>query len=221
MFVTRFRIVALALLGIASPLAAFKNAHPAGFPRNLAIIQDIRGQASLITLVEMQSELESILHIPDLEIEWRALDEATYNEVFDRLVVVRLQGNCTMAGAGAPDLKTRTLGFAHISDGDILPFADIDCNRIRDVVESAVSGEGPMNKEMLLGRALGRVLAHELYHILTRSTTHAYTGVAKPLLTPQDLVRPRLVMDESSLEAIEQAITPMPVEPTSQIVDTN
>jgi hypothetical protein len=37
------------------------------------------------------------------------------------------------------------------------------------------------------GRALARVLSHELYHVLARTTGHAREGVAKPSLAGADL----------------------------------
>jgi hypothetical protein len=39
-----------------------------------------------------------------------------------------------------------------------------------------------------MGRALGRVLAHELYHIFANTTRHAADGVGKPAYSVADLL---------------------------------
>jgi hypothetical protein len=45
---------------------------------------------------------------------------------------------------------------------------------------------------MLVGRVLGRVVAHELLHILTRSVQHGREGVNKSSFTVKELTGPSL-----------------------------
>ncbi len=68
-------------------------------------------------------------------------------------------------------------------------------------------------REGAYGRALGRVLAHELYHIFGNTTHHASEGVAKESYTVQDLLT-----EEFQFEAKESppaAYRPAPFAPRS------
>jgi hypothetical protein len=48
----------------------------------------------------------------------------------------------------------------------------------------------PTLREQLVGRALGRVLAHEIGHYLLRSPQHATDGLMRPLQLADDLISP-------------------------------
>ena len=71
------------------------------------------------------------------------------------------------------------LGWTHVSDGAILPFSEIDCDRIREFVQKELLYWKPAEREEVLGRAMARVVAHELYHIFANTPHHGSDGVAK------------------------------------------
>jgi len=64
----------------------------------------------------------------------------------------------------------------------------VACDRVRDFVQAGLAGYRTENRDEKYGRALGRVLAHELYHIFANTTHHAATGVAKESYSVQDLL---------------------------------
>lgn len=74
-----------------------------------------------------------------------------------------------------------------MSDGQILPFTDVNCDRVREFTQSGLLGFRSGEREERYGRALGRVLAHELYHIFANTTRHG-SGVAKESYNVQDLL---------------------------------
>jgi hypothetical protein len=127
----------------------------------------------------MQSEVSRIFDPASVYINWRLLD-ARGGETDSELVVVRFRGPCTAdhwqaggrqlsAGGGYP------LADSNISNGRILPFADVDCNALR----SYLAGEQFADPAATLGKAMARVLSHEIYHILTASPGHAHSGIAR------------------------------------------
>ena len=59
------------------------------------------------------------------------------------------------------------------------------------VAGRAVSAWPPAMRSDLMGRALGRSVAHELGHYLMRSKTHTDTGLMRASFTPADLVSSR------------------------------
>jgi hypothetical protein len=71
----------------------------------------------------------------------------------------------------------------------VLPFAEVSCDRIAKAVATAMWGGERKEADRLLGRALGRVLAHELYHILGKTHEHNADGsLAKEAISAKQLI---------------------------------
>jgi hypothetical protein len=134
-----------------------------------------------------QEEVESIMAPIGFRFEWRNLNDNHGNEVSVELAVVTVKGRCDVAGISSRSKIEGALGFTHISDGQILPFTEINCDRIRNFVQAELVTLPADEREYAFGRALGRVLAHELYHIFANTTRHG-SGVAKESYTVHDLV---------------------------------
>ena len=136
----------------------------------------------------IQEEVESIMAPIGLRFEWRDLAGVRGHEVSAELAVITFQGRCNTVGMTAQSKSSGALGWTHMSDGEILPFTDVSCDRVRDFVQRQLVVLHPDERTALYGRALGRVLAHELYHIFANTTRHASWGVAKECYTVQDLL---------------------------------
>jgi len=51
-------------------------------------------------------------------------------------------------------------------------FIDVFCDRTAMVLSEHMQGVGCVGSQSSLGRALGRVLAHEFYHVVARTDAH-------------------------------------------------
>jgi hypothetical protein len=122
------------------------------------------------------------------------------------LVVVKLVGQCDMDGTAAY-LEPGPLGWAHAVNGEIIPFSDLACANLRGAVQAAIAGGNPVRPNLLLGRAMGRVLAHELYHIVGDTATHAREGVAQEALSPRELTTGELDLLPADLAAVEKGLS--------------
>jgi hypothetical protein len=136
----------------------------------------------------LREELATIMAPLGLHFKWRALAGVRGNEVSVELAVLTFKGRCDVH-----DLVLRTgvpgaLGWTHVSDGAILPFADVDCDRLRGFVQKDLLSFDADEREAVFGRALGRVVAHELYHIFANTSRHGSDGVAKAAYTVQELL---------------------------------
>lgn len=56
------------------------------------------------------------------------------------------------------------------------------------------------------GLALGRVMAHELYHYLTQSTIHTESRLFRKGMTSMDLTRPDIQFDAGEIEALRKGM---------------
>jgi len=139
-------------------------------------------------LQALQDEVESIMEPIGLRFEWRDLAKTGGHEVSAELAVITFKGRCDTAGLISRGKFEGALGWTHVSDGQILPFTDVSCDRVREFVGPVLLTYGTEeDREDKYGRALGRVLAHELYHIFANTTRHG-TGVAKESYNVQDLL---------------------------------
>ena len=158
---------------------------------------------SPLSIGYMRTELDAIMLPFNLRFDWRSLERASGHEVVAEIVVVSFKGAC-QAEPPHSNPSANPLGSTQIADGQILPFADVDCDKIRELIGSSLEHATPPVRERLLGRAMARVLAHELYHFLAHTTRHASTGIAKASYTATELAGGVLRFDEAHLRSLRE-----------------
>jgi hypothetical protein len=156
-------------------------------------------------LTALEEELEDIMTPMGTHFEWRSLETARGNEVSVELAVITFKGRCDAAGLTLRARNPGALGWTHISDGIILPFADVDCDRIRDFVQRELIFVEEPKRERSFGRAIARVLAHELFHIFANTTHHGSSGVAKSAYSVQELLADDFAFEEGEGIALRQS----------------
>jgi hypothetical protein len=142
--------------------------------------------ASPGVLTAMRREVEAIVVPAGIHLTWNSGPDSA---VYSRIVVMRLQGQCRPETAIQTDRRVaEPLGQTQVVDGKVIPFADVRCDSVRRVIDRDLRAATSADREELLGRALGRVMAHELYHVLLRTRKHGHSGLARPVLTSADLL---------------------------------
>ncbi len=144
--------------------------------------------ASESVMRAMRAELSQVMEPLGFRFEWRELSAAGGADVVSELAVITFRGRCDTTGMVARTIVPSALGWTHMSDGVILPFSEVDCNRVRDFVQRVLAPETAKVRDELFGKALARVLAHELYHVFGNTTHHASCGVAKASYSVTDLL---------------------------------
>ena len=189
---------ALALIFCSFPLLA---AQPLPQPlTQLTAVIFPDGRYSRVAIGEMGREAAHILKNSGVSLYWH-VGQPT-QAMNGRLVVVKLVGRCEMDGSPA-FLVPGPLGWSHESDGVVLPFSDLACDNLRGAVQSALLAGSQIRGNYLLGRAMGRVLAHELYHIVADTAHHGEAGVAQGALTARELTSGQLELRPSEVQAIQ------------------
>lgn len=165
-----------------------------GESSSIAVFMDFKAAPSVEAVSQMEREISIIMKPSGLEFDWRMMSDRQTGESFRDLVVFTFKGHCLTEGPIYDELgpfaDRQPLAFTRISEGHILPFSDVECDTIRNYIAGNVASAHPAEREGILGRALGRVVAHELYHILVGTTTHADGGVARSFHTRKDLTGP-------------------------------
>uniref|UniRef100_Q02AR2 Peptidase n=1 Tax=Solibacter usitatus (strain Ellin6076) TaxID=234267 RepID=Q02AR2_SOLUE len=146
---------------------------------------------SAAPLKSMRQELASLMQQAGYSLVVRDLNDRDNSEA-EFLTVVHLNGTCSMpAGYASPNDATpldKSLATTAITDGRVLPFSTVNCAALTRALQPALLNEPGAQRDFLYGRALARVIAHELYHALSRTTCHAHAGIAKSAFSRDDLL---------------------------------
>ncbi|HLK64783.1 MAG TPA: hypothetical protein VKU19_15165 [Bryobacteraceae bacterium] len=151
---------------------------------------DFQQSAPPAVVEALRTESESILAPAGVQFRWWSLSDFRSERVSATVVVVHFEEHCDLGGLVMRANEPGSLGWTEISDGTILPFIHVDCARVRTFLQTALLGYPGKDQESIYGRALGRVLAHELYHVFAVTSKHAERGVAKEDYSVKDLLAP-------------------------------
>lgn len=189
----------LALPGVALPDPSDEGSAGAG---PVAIYTQFVHAPSSRSVEHMKTELNAIMAPLNLHFDWRSLERANGREAVAEIVVVSFQGTCRSDVLPPQVSHISALGWTHMTDGQVLPFSEVDCDRIRELMMAALTWARPAERERLLGRAMARVLAHELYHFFTNTKEHAHNGIAKPCYTGAELAADQFRFEEAQLQRV-------------------
>jgi hypothetical protein len=172
----------------------------------IAVFVDFEKQPSAFSVAQMKQEVEAIMRPAGLQFEWRQLNDPRGQESFADLVVMRFKGACQMEGTPmyselGPESGAGELANTKVSGGRVLPFSEIECDRIRRYIAPEARDQAG---DLALGRAMGRVVAHELYHMFTGSKKHASDGVARSFQTRKELVGNEFALDPKAAAAVRE-----------------
>jgi hypothetical protein len=172
----------------------------------IGILFDFNARPDKVTLASMQSEIREILGPAQLELSFQPVTERS-TRTFRKIVIVRFRGVCQgKTHRVGLELNEATpgdfpaLGRTIVSAGRVLPFVQVFCDEVREFVPFST---GP-SAARIFGRALGRVVAHELYHALLATRDHSSTGVARFAQSPFDLTREKLALDHHSIDRLRE-----------------
>jgi hypothetical protein len=204
--------MSLALLcstAVAQPPATNSNLSFPNLTSPLTIVLRSDAPTPPRVLSAMEKEVESLTVPAGIRTNWVMSSDSP--GVFEQLAVVTLRGVCR-PGAPIPvsvwthRSEAQPLGQTQVVDGQVLPFADLRCDTIRQLISRELNREAREDREDLLGRAMGRVLAHELYHIVLRTTSHGREGLAREAQSSSELTAERDDFSPSDERRLSQSV---------------
>jgi hypothetical protein len=179
--------------------------EPAG---TLTIYTQFAHPPSALSIGHMHTELDAIMLPFNLRFDWRSLEHSNGSEDRGRNSGGELPGRVP-AGYGAAHGAAGPRWVGPISrTAEILPFADVDCDTIRELMTSSFSPlEPPMERERPPRprhgpRARSRAVSSSWP---TPPSTHP-TGIAKASYTGTELAAGVLRFDEAQLRSVRAAL---------------
>jgi len=156
------------------------------------VVVYLKGASSIsdTVLSEARIEAASLMQSLGVRVLWQE-QAAGVGGYQGSLIVAEFRGNCSeTARDDVFDMRggRRPLAETSIVDGRILPFAYINCDALGRFLGSAVVSQPGKRRQFVYGRAIGRLLAHEIYHIVAQTRSHTVAGVAKEYFSLTDLL---------------------------------
>jgi len=156
----------------------------------------------------IRDEVTSIIEPIGWKPEWRSLDDSS-SLVSTRMAIVRFKGVCDVDDLNVyPAYETIVLGQTYTVDGAIIPIADVYCSAIRAKLAEGLTRTDAKSREFVFGRATARVVAHELYHILTKEKHHTSGGIAEGHFTAEELLSNGFRFRQKAVSKLRRNLVP-------------
>lgn len=174
----------------------------------IGIFLDFDRDPSKSAIQAMEREVGAVLSATGAQFSWLMLNAEPQTETFDDLAVLRFQGNCRIEEPDKmlPRAEPVTLAATDLSSDSVSSYSNVLCDHIRTHISVLLESSGIRERETVFGRALGRVVAHELYHMLAKTAEHTRGGITKALQTPFDLVRESFQLDRQALHGLRRRL---------------
>jgi hypothetical protein len=199
-----FQFIVFGLL-VASPILAGDREGPVS---PITLYVDYQHEIPDNIQQTIQREVGEILSPTGLTVEWRSLS-AIEGRVSFTLAIVHFHGNCNVADLSVYPPYRFTLGSTAVSEGEVLPFTDIYCNAIRAFITPQLLSIAPENRAVSFGRAVGRVVAHELYHIFAHTKHHSSHGLAEAALGVRALTAGTFRFNRKEMQRLRTLMMPV------------
>jgi hypothetical protein len=154
----------------------------------------------------MEMELTRLLAGTNVSLKWIERTKAHSISVLGRIVIVDIVGSCELTEFG-PAASGHALAWNDVTDGVFQPFITVDCERLARFIARDVRSIDRNEKRRLVGRAIARVLAHEMYHLFTRTKYHSRASmIFRTALPPESLIDDDVDFRRDELDKLEHGI---------------
>jgi hypothetical protein len=179
---------------------------------SVTVVVDYEQPHSAVSFKAMQRQLRSVMDRAGVKLDLRNRHELPPNAQFSDLVVFKMKGYCGMDEWPVAALSDErgALAMAYSSDGQVLPFGEVNCDRIRASLQRVLGKGRPEIYQPMFGTALGLIMAHEMYHMLGNAPVHTKGGITKESLSARELLDSTLSIPAAARDAIQAALSDTP-----------
>jgi len=178
--------------------------------RKVTVVVNFEKPHSEASVVALRHELSNLLEPAGLDVDVMLRSELPPYPEFSELVVFEMKGSCSMKSRPLPigELPDERgpLAMAYSSDGQILHFGEVECDRVRECLQRITGRGSPEKHQAAFGTALGIVMAHELYHMIAGVKAHTKGGLTKKSLSARELLYGELSIPEVVGESLRRGL---------------
>jgi hypothetical protein len=190
-------------------LAAALAAACAGADYRLAIIIEPRVQLAALSRDALEVELATLLAPAGVALEIQEAAPVNYLGVCHALVSVRIEGDCEATVPLRAGSVNGPLGWVLQLGGMPQLLVVIDCPAVAAHITQVFQTHHWGIAKPLLGRALARVLTHELLHWATQSAEHGQSLLFSPAIGPYALIDQGVSLTAEEVRAVQSGMQAM------------
>jgi hypothetical protein len=169
----------------------------------LSVVYQFQHEPPPAILESIQTELDEIMFPVGLRFTWQSLATNTGRELYNELIMLKFYGDCDIANIRAQKGYPGPFGWTHIIDGQVSHFIGINCDGVRIVLQWDLLESSEEARVGAYGRAVARVLAHEICHALL-GKKHSLSGIGKGSYNDEDLLSKRFVFSKKQAESLHR-----------------
>ena len=185
----------------------FLAPSPALYPQQIVVLAAFDRSPDMAAVESMEQETARVFSGAGVTLAWRPGNQLNIMPASAPTVSVQFHGACRLEPNAISVAIDGPMGWVESQEGDIRPFIEADCDRIAAMVWQ---DRGTLPLPLVVrayGRALGRVLAHELYHYVTQSAVHNQSDLVRHAMTSRDLMLPEVQFTVTEVEALRKAMS--------------
>jgi hypothetical protein len=199
----------LVLAGVLVIFAALRAYPDTGVPgQSVTVLVDFEKPYSTASIDALRGELQTLFSPSGLKIDLRLKSELPPGSEFNQLVVFKMKGACSMLPmpVGALSDERGPLAMTYSSDGELLHFGEVECDRVRQSLQRVLGKGYPEKRQAALGMALGVVMAHEMYHMMANAKGHTGQGITKHSLSAEEMLAGELSIPDMARKAVQRGL---------------
>jgi hypothetical protein len=167
------------------------------------------GSISPGVLSTMRGELVQLMQTAGVRVRWR---NPRQEHTAPALMVIELKGACSpfrsQQDSAQPLPNSPALASTAIVDGRVTPFTEVDCGALNRSLVPLGDDHPDSLRAYIYGRAMARILAHEIYHYLAQTSEHTEAGITKEQFSTADLLADHLFFEPLALERLHPVTNP-------------
>lgn len=134
--------VATLLLGLALLPSVLQGNRTGVVPQPPRVTLVLQFEAAVPNEIvsAMKNEFVRIYAATPYQFQWRSAESVKQGESFDDLAVVKMTGTCAADPLPLYD-ERGPLCLTHVTNGSVLPFVSLECDRLRKALERYLEGE--------------------------------------------------------------------------------
>lgn len=172
----------------------------------LAILLDAEPALAPDTRAELEAELGALLAPAGVRLVVQDLAPINRLGAVSGVVNVYLHGAGPVEVGRGGVFVSGSLGWVTQNDGLVRPFIHVDAIAVATHIgPSFLRGQAAWARN-LLGRALARVVMHEMLHWLTQSAEHGEGLLFRPSVSPSTLIEDGIGLDASEIWMVRQGL---------------
>lgn len=197
-------MISLFVVLMGAPLACGFHANPGRIA--VGLYATFQHPAPAAVREVAREELAAAVTPIGVLVQWRSEADSSSDPWWNLVATVHFSGHCEALDVSRRPPHPWKFGRTQVSDGQVIPYAEIRCDELRAYLGPVLVSMGQRKRNMVFGRALGRVLAHELYHILAKTRRHGANGIGKESFTPAELSADEFQFEEQEVERLRVAL---------------